>query len=401
MSNVGRSGLLKKPNFLVKPGDRMNASHLLVVSHSSGFYGAERSLLMVAAGLVSRGFRLTVVVPGEGRLEDELEKAGVEVIRWKFYGWVGRENRLVKGGCRLLFNSISSLAFLARYRDEFSCVYTNTVVTSFGFFVAAGMKIPHVWHVREFVHEDMNAKFDLPRHVLKRFFNHRLGLAIYNSRALRNKFIHYFGEHNAKIIYNGLKFPTDEPQFRVRGLHHSSTVTLLMVGSLHEGKGHLDAIEALPFVCQKYSETKLIIAGTGDEKYKKRLEERAERLGIRETIRFIGYTENPRDLIGSSDLFLMCSRSEAFGRVTVEAMSVGCPVIGARAGGTSEIIEDGCSGALYESGDPFGLSESILRLLGCTECRVRLSKAGRVRAGQFNEARCVRELSRNLRKVVP
>ena len=48
---------------------------------------------------------------------------------------------------------------------------------------------------------------------------------------------------------------------------------------------------------------------------------------------------------------LMCSRNEAQGRVTIEAMFYGCPVIGYKAGGTQEIIKDGVNGFWFDSID--------------------------------------------------
>ncbi len=55
----------------------------------------------------------------------------------------------------------------------------------------------------------------------------------------------------------------------------------------------------------------------------------------------------------------MCSQSEAFGRVTVEAMMSGCLVIGANSGGTMELVSDNETGLLYTSGDYSDLAAKI------------------------------------------
>jgi glycosyltransferase involved in cell wall biosynthesis len=55
----------------------------------------------------------------------------------------------------------------------------------------------------------------------------------------------------------------------------------------------------------------------------------------------------------------MCSRGEPFGRVTVEAMKQGVPVVGAASGGTIEIIQDGVTGLLYQLGDAEDLAAKI------------------------------------------
>lgn len=70
----------------------------------------------------------------------------------------------------------------------------------------------------------------------------------------------------------------------------------------------------------------------------------------------------------------MASRAEAFGRVTVEYMLKGIPVIGARSGATTELISDKETGILYELGNPIDLAEKILFLHHNPELIERLVK---------------------------
>jgi glycosyltransferase involved in cell wall biosynthesis len=63
-----------------------------------------------------------------------------------------------------------------------------------------------------------------------------------------------------------------------------------------------------------------------------------------------------------SDVILVCSRSEGFGRVTIEGMLARKPVIGARCGATAELIQDGTTGLLYNYGDPSDLADRIQHL---------------------------------------
>jgi glycosyltransferase involved in cell wall biosynthesis len=58
----------------------------------------------------------------------------------------------------------------------------------------------------------------------------------------------------------------------------------------------------------------------------------------------------------------MCSDAEAFGRVTVEALKSGRPVIGTRSGGTPELICDGVNGFLFEPGNARQLAAALRRL---------------------------------------
>lgn len=71
----------------------------------------------------------------------------------------------------------------------------------------------------------------------------------------------------------------------------------------------------------------------------------------------------------------MCSRNEAFGRVTVEALKLGKPCIGANSGGTPELIRDGWNGLLYETGSPSSLAEKIEVLYWNKSLREELAKS--------------------------
>jgi glycosyltransferase involved in cell wall biosynthesis len=79
----------------------------------------------------------------------------------------------------------------------------------------------------------------------------------------------------------------------------------------------------------------------------------------------------------SSDIVLVCSRSEAFGRVTIEGMFSGRPVIGARSAATAELIKDGVNGLLYDPGNPGDLAEKIKRLQECPGLGERLGHEAR------------------------
>ena len=105
--------------------------------------------------------------------------------------------------------------------------------------------------------------------------------------------------------------------------------------------------------------------------------------------------------IRAADVVLMCSRFESFGRVTVEAMLAGKPVIGAASGGTAELIQDGETGLLYEPGNHDELAMKIEYLFEHPEKRLQLGAAARVWAtGRFAQQRYAREVHDLLTGVV-
>jgi glycosyltransferase involved in cell wall biosynthesis len=82
-------------------------------------------------------------------------------------------------------------------------------------------------------------------------------------------------------------------------------------------------------------------------------------MDIEESVEFLGYLKNPKFVMKQCDLLLMCSRNEAFGLVTLEAMQAGIPVIGTRSGGTVELVTDNVNGFLYTPGNYEELAEKL------------------------------------------
>jgi glycosyltransferase involved in cell wall biosynthesis len=88
----------------------------------------------------------------------------------------------------------------------------------------------------------------------------------------------------------------------------------------------------------------------------------ARRLGIAGRVRFLGYQPDVAAILARAQIFALSSRSEAFPRSVLEAMRAGLPVVASDAGGVSESVEDGITGALVPGGDATSFAEA-LRLL--------------------------------------
>jgi phosphatidylinositol alpha-1,6-mannosyltransferase len=119
---------------------------------------------------------------------------------------------------------------------------------------------------------------------------------------------------------------------------------LLTVGRLddrHGYKGHDRVIRMLPLLRRGPHRVIYMISGEGKDR--RRLEALAEDLGVKEQVRFLGYT--PRDalpdLYRAVDLFAMPSTGEGFGIVFLEAMACGTPALGLAVGGASDPLDFG------------------------------------------------------------
>jgi len=122
---------------------------------------------------------------------------------------------------------------------------------------------------------------------------------------------------------------------------------------------------------------KLLIVGSGAELSK--LEANSRRLGINEDCIFVPATHSIPQFMRSFDIYVSCSRSEAFSNTILEAMACGRAVVGSRVGGTPELIGDDKRGFLFHPGDAGDLANKLALLIGNESIRDALG----ARAAEF------------------
>lgn len=154
--------------------------------------------------------------------------------------------------------------------------------------------------------------------------------------------------------------------------HPSST--FLYVGVFSPVKGLKHLVEAFGQVASEFSEARLILLGrVQDEEYVEDLHQRIHRLNIAHQVEFLH--ELPQAQVAQwmtkASVFVLPSLSEGLGRVVVEAMAAGLPVIGSRVGGIPELVQDGVTGCLVDAGDEDALAKSMRCLLESSQTRQR------------------------------
>jgi glycosyltransferase involved in cell wall biosynthesis len=137
----------------------------------------------------------------------------------------------------------------------------------------------------------------------------------------------------------------------------------VIIGALNEGKGQDQAIKAVAILACRGLNVELRILGKGGKTYTESLLALIKKSHLEGRVKLEGHVKNPASFINRADVLLMCSRSEAFGRVTIEGMLSGKPVIGSDSGATAELIRDGFNGLLYEPDNPADLADKIILLV--------------------------------------
>lgn len=329
------------------------------ISHSSAKGGAERALLELLEALKENGVECCVLLPSDGPLVNELKKLEVDFCTLPYKWWMGVNSPLWKRMGRAIINlAVTILVAMRIKRWKCDIVYTNTITVCIGTFAAPLLRIPHVWHIHEFGYEDHRLVFDLGEKLSLWLMNWLSSIFIANSNAVAQKYQHYIDPSKLRVIYQSVSVPKDISAERVP-MAPNTGIRCIIIGSLQEGKRQEEAILAIGELVHVGINAELFIVGDGNPKYRDYLQKLVSENELDRYVKFIGYVENPFPFVKSADVVLMCSRNEAFGRVTVEAMKIGKPVIGARSGGTTELIREGFNGFLYTPGDYKELAAKI------------------------------------------
>ena len=389
---------------------------VLFITHYSELYGANRSLLELVLEVRDRGgVQPHVLLPREGELASVLRRQAIPTAVIPFEPWMSerqysgrphhrllqhwRNTRLAMERAQANRKAVPGLIAQARAWDV-QLLHANSAAVSVAHRIARATGLPVVWHVREMPELHFGFHLDAGRHAYRRALR-SADRIIAISDAVRADIERYTGPNDQiTIIPNGVLRGDRYPGLQEQAHHRWSSTqpfTFLMVGLLHPSKGQLEAVEALTILIHRGYDVRLVIAGGGRDRD---LRERIARSGIADRVELLGFVEEVLPLYFRSHAMLMCSRNEAMGRVTVEAMACGLPVIGHASGGTPELVENDVTGLLY-TGGASDLADRMIQLVVDAALARRLGDAASLTAQErFSVERCAQEVLGVYRSVL-
>jgi len=154
-------------------------------------------------------------------------------------------------------------------------------------------------------------------------------------------------------------------------------IAIGQVSKLWEGKGHIDIIAACPDIVKALPGAKVFFIGDGPIRNK--LENIVLKKGLQDRIIFLGHRDDVAEVTSALDIAILASYYEGMGRVILEAMAVGLPVVATRVGGIVDLVVDQQTGLLVDPHSPEQLTENIIRLAQDPALRKRMGDAGRRR----------------------
>jgi len=356
---------------------------LCFISHSAGIAGAEKAFPKLLQGLQNKNLDILVLLPDHGPLEEVLSEKNIKYKVIRYSRWINNDKSLLNRIKRTIKNLLMIFPIINfLYKWKCNIVYTNTSTIISGAIAAKILNIPHIWHFREFGEEDYGYYYDLGPKLSKSITKYLADQFLANSFAVRNKYSEFIPDDKINVLYESY-FEVNTTNINEHPEIKSNFFNCIMIGTLHEAKGHFDSLKALAAIVQRYSNINLYIVGTGDNNYKNNLIEFISTNRLVDNIVFTGHLNYPGHLLSKCDCLLMCSRNEAYGLVTLEAMKLGIPVIGTNSGGTAELIDNKKTGLLYEPGNIKELTEKLEILIKDKDYRLLLGKNARNKAIKY------------------
>ena len=147
------------------------------------------------------------------------------------------------------------------------------------------------------------------------------------------------------------------------------------VGWLLPIKGVSFLVEAMAGVVQKHPRSMLVLVGKGEKEQD--LRKQADNLPLTNKVIFLGWRPDVEEIIPCFDLVALPSLNEGMGRVLVEAMAAGLPIVASQVGGIPDLVKHNKNGLLVPPKDAAALESAISNLLDDEKTRKRMGDAGR------------------------
>jgi len=346
------------------PGVKCTPS-VLFVDQSGQLGGAELCLLPLASTWAARR---EVLLLADGPFRARLESLGVQVELTCDARVSGISKNAVRFGWLMALPGIVRQArAIARRAKAFDVLFLNTQKA---LVLGALGKPLHrkriIWHLHDIVSVEHFGP--VQRLVVKWLTRFAVDHVVANSRASAASLVEltHFAPESVPVVHNGVDLNAfqdiDASDLRALRRHLGLPETAWLAGlfgRLAPWKGQHIALEALA----NLPDVHLVLVGAalfGEEAYVEALRVQAAGLRIEDRLHFVGFQDNAPAWMKAMDVILHTSTApEPFGRVIIEGMAAGRPVIASAAGGVTEIVRHGKNGLLVEPGDAAALAGAV------------------------------------------
>ena len=328
--------------------------------------GGEKQCLRLAAGLRDRGEQSEVVAQPGSPLADRARAEGLTVHEVRMRGeWD--------------LGAVRAIRRLYRDRAPDIAHMHTSHAHSLGCLARIGLGRPLTTVSRR-------VDFSIYRNFLRlSWFKYRLlgDRFVAISRAIRDQMVEDgIPADRIEVVWSGVDDPPDaaRPRKDLRAELGIPAGAPLVgdVAAFGWHKAQEVLVESVPLLLREVPGAVVLLVGDGE--CRPAVEDLARRLGVHgSSVRFTGFRDDVPDVLGSLDLFVMCSVKEGLCTSALDAQAAGVPVVASAVGGLVEAVADGETGLLVPPRDPAALASAMARLLRDRPLRDRMAAAGRTR----------------------
>lgn len=372
----------------------------IVFLHSSSeLYGSDRSLLNLVKNLDRNEFDITVVLPEDGSLVDEILKLHNIDIIINELAVLRRKNLSIKGMLNYFIELYRSIEFINKLIREknIDIVYTNTSVVFAGGISAKLCKVKSIWHIREII------KNKYERFIVSKIVNSFSDCIIANSKATANSISKNINK--LKVIYNAIEiheevnseFNRTYEEIAATCESIGKTIKIGMAGRINRWKGQKLFVDMAEIVSKNNKNVEFLIAGDvykGELKILEDLKEYITMKNLNHKIKLLGQVNDMSSFYKELDIFILPSiQPEPFGLVVIEAMNNNLPVVATNHGGPVEIIDNNIDGFLVDYKEANEMAEVVDKLINNSSLRRDISEKAKQKVKErFRANRYVKEI---------
>ena len=367
------------------------AYRILFISHERKMGGANHSLVELIQGLRNLGNNVSVVVLYRGcPIDKKLRGMGIETFPC-FFGWWQQPQDwpyILKLAFRLLhwlqrLSVIRISGYVKKHRVDI--IHSNSSVIDIGAQVAAKTGCKHVWHFREYGEAHYHFEYMYGKDTSLDYVYKNSDMIVFISNALYESFKQFIDDKKIRIIYDGIvseEMANAESAVPVQKAREAEHIfTFLVTGSISPGKNQKLVVEAVRVLidqmgvdCHRFQ---VYFAGATtslaeSKRYMQEIQSFISRYYL-DNLLFTGYVEDMACLRAKVDAEIITSKSEAYGRVTLEAMLSHNLVIASDSGANPELVGKNERGLLFRNDDANDLAVKMLQAMehDNTECTER------------------------------
>ena len=387
------------PRQVVRGNDNRQRIRVLLAASDSTWGGIAAQMTELAAGLAGTEFEPVILTTpkGGGELGERARELGLAThvlphrLMHRTFPFVD-------------YYSIGSLFLrMILRRENIALVHTHDPKSGLAVMRAAasrGLQLPLVWHIHDFDSQWVKAR-TLP-------LQNRPGSMVVavSEAAVRWATARGIERGHIRRIYNGLHLAPLALDARPRARQAlgigADEIAVVLAGRLHPRKGQEDLIRAAAEPALASLGARFFLLGRAErgDDYERHLRALAGSLGVEQRIVFAGYREDTPALLAGFDVSALPARREAFGRVVIEGMHAGTPVVVYDDGALPELVRHDREGLVVPTNDTHALAAALARLATDPALRARYSAAARARARDFTHERWIAHITDLYRELL-